>query len=181
MAVMNLVRSIPDPLKRVPMVGADRIYLSPKNMHEKAAVAPHVVWELFKVPSDYISVHWPLRHIAMDEECSRLLIAAGQRGFCYYTFKMAKWRLFRKETQESALLITGGVAVFQDFILVAASNTMNDGDYLYAFNSTDQLDLDTAISTPTKRLLLMNLRSESELNICNLLRRRPSIELCFRI
>lgn len=62
--------------------------------------------------------------------------------------------------QERALLITGGVSVFQDFILVSACNVENETEAIYVFNIADQLDLDTAILLQTNRVLLMSSRCE---------------------
>lgn len=39
------------------------------------------------------------KYIGTDRECSRVLVAAGTRGFCFCTLKNSKWRLFRKEAQ----------------------------------------------------------------------------------
>lgn len=43
------------------MIGSDRVYLSPRRLHDELASAPHLVWESCKVPYDYIAANWPLR------------------------------------------------------------------------------------------------------------------------
>ncbi|KAI1703786.1 RIC1 domain-containing protein [Ditylenchus destructor] len=158
--LMNFIRSVPEFLERVIMVGSDRICISPMKSHEKHATAPHCIWATYKVPHDYISANWPIRHLAINSECNRVLVVAGNRGFCFCTLKNMKWKIFQKEAQERALLITGGVSVFQDFILVSACNVDNESEAIYAFNIADQLDLDTAIVLQTNRILLMSSRQD---------------------
>uniref|UniRef100_A0A915E3L8 Protein RIC1 homolog n=1 Tax=Ditylenchus dipsaci TaxID=166011 RepID=A0A915E3L8_9BILA len=158
LTMMNLVRSVPEILERVIMVGSDRVCLSPMRSHEKNATAPHFIWQTYKVPFKYITTNWPLRYVRIDTECNRVLVVAGTRGFCYCMLKNMKWKIFNTEAQEKALSLNGGLAVFQDFIIVAA--THEETDHIYAFSINEQLKLESATSVPTNRILLMSSRQD---------------------
>lgn len=54
--------------------------------------------------------------------------------------------------------VTGGLVVFQNYILCAANRADDDSECIFAFDLSGQLDLDTASSIPTQRVLLLNLR-----------------------
>lgn len=119
--LMNFVKSVPEYIERLVMLGSDRVCISPLKSHEELATAPHCIWETYKVPYDYISANCPIRYLGVDPKCNRVLVVAGSRGFCYYIFKSAKWRLFRKESQVfvsleffefSTVLILGKIVVF---------------------------------------------------------------------
>lgn len=60
--------------------------------------------------------------------------------------------------QEKALFLTGGLAVFDEFILAAGCDTSTDTENLFIFHQDDQLDLDTADKVLTNRTLMMNAR-----------------------
>jgi hypothetical protein len=72
--------------------------------------------------------------------------------------KTNKWRLFRKEAQEKALFLTGGIAVYGEFILAAGCDTSLDTENLFIFRKDDQLDMDAAETILTNRTLMMNSR-----------------------
>ncbi|KAI6172535.1 Protein RIC1-like protein [Aphelenchoides besseyi] len=156
--VMNLVHSVQDCLDRVALVGSDRVHVSPRRNHEQNATAPQFVWRTFNLPYEYIGANWPIRFVGFDADCKRILVVAGARGLCYFGMKTGKWRLFRKEAQEKALFLTGGLAVFEDFILAAGCDTSNDTENIFIFHQDDQLDLDTADKLLTNRTLMMNGR-----------------------
>uniref|UniRef100_A0AC34QZ31 Uncharacterized protein n=1 Tax=Panagrolaimus sp. JU765 TaxID=591449 RepID=A0AC34QZ31_9BILA len=106
LGMINLSRSISvnqpslECFDRVALVSADSIYLSPSRNKEKLATAPHCVWSIYSPPQEYISVNFPLRFAAFDENCEKSLIVAGTRGFAHLQIKSGKWRLFRNENQE---------------------------------------------------------------------------------
>lgn len=81
------------------MVSCDKVHVSPRRSHEQNASAPQFIWRTFDVPYEYIGANWPIRFVAFDAECSRVLVVGGARGFCYFNMKTNKWRLFRKEAQ----------------------------------------------------------------------------------
>jgi hypothetical protein len=45
------------------MVGADRIYLCPDDHNDQimANSAPHLIWQQFKPPHNYITSNWPIK------------------------------------------------------------------------------------------------------------------------
>ncbi|CAD5217774.1 unnamed protein product [Bursaphelenchus xylophilus] len=154
--VMNIVHSQPDSADRIVLLGNDKVYLSPKRCHQPKASAPQFVWPTYSVPHDYISANWPVRLVGFDPDCNKILVVVGSRGFCFYNFKTNKWRLFRKEAQEKALFVTGGVTVFEDFIVACACDTSQEAENIYIFHHEDQLDLDSAEKLRTGRVLFMN-------------------------
>lgn len=60
--------------------------------------------------------------------------------------------------QEKALFLTGGLAVFDDFILAAGCDTSEDTENLFIFHQDDQLDLGSVEKVLTSRTLTMNSR-----------------------
>ncbi|CAD5213198.1 unnamed protein product [Bursaphelenchus okinawaensis] len=154
--VMNIVHSQQDSVDRIVLLGHDKVYLSPKRCYQTEASAPQYVWPTFTVPHDYISPNWPVRLVGFDSECAKIMVVVGTRGFCYYNFKTNKWRLFRKEAQEKSLFVTGGITVFEDFIIACACDKSQETENIYIFHHEDQLDLELAEKVRTGRVLLMN-------------------------
>uniref|UniRef100_A0A914EG37 Protein RIC1 homolog n=1 Tax=Acrobeloides nanus TaxID=290746 RepID=A0A914EG37_9BILA len=146
---------------RVIMVGANKVMLSPQRRLEKLAKAPYCVWNTFRIPYEYISLNWPIRFVGIDEECARIIAVAGNRGFAYYSLKSSKWKLFRNEAQEQALLVTGGVAVFNDFIVVTGCDMENDEENVFIYSCNQQLESSSATKFPvSQRIMMMNLRDD---------------------
>uniref|UniRef100_A0A914ZAQ3 Protein RIC1 homolog n=1 Tax=Panagrolaimus superbus TaxID=310955 RepID=A0A914ZAQ3_9BILA len=146
---------------RIALISADSVLLSPSREKEKLATAPHCFWNTYSPPQEYISVNWPLRYAAVDEECSKHLIVSGTRGFAHLNLKTNKWRLFRNETQEQSLLVTGGVAVFQEHLLVVGCDLsrQEEGIFVYAMNK--QIDNNTSTHFPIpSRSMVINLRND---------------------
>lgn len=48
--------------------------------------------------------------------------------------------------------------MFNDFIVLAASNLDNETDHIYTFHVSEQLDLDLAVTFGTNRILSMSSR-----------------------
>uniref|UniRef100_A0A914H3U2 Protein RIC1 homolog n=1 Tax=Globodera rostochiensis TaxID=31243 RepID=A0A914H3U2_GLORO len=160
---INLIQSVENSHSRhVMMFGSDRVYLSPSISADQtvACSAPHLIWKVFKPPHNYLAVNGPIMLMATDFDCNKFLAVAGRHGFCLYNFKSAKWRMFRKEAQEQSLSLSGGIAIFEDFVICSACNTdFSDGENerIYAFHAEKQLDLDVANSIPTNKVLQMSL------------------------
>ncbi|KAL3078975.1 hypothetical protein niasHS_014757 [Heterodera schachtii] len=161
--LINILQSAENAHSRhVVMFGSDRLYLSPSISADQmtACNAPHFIWKVLRPPHNYLSANGPITLIATDVNCNRLLAIAASHGFCIYNFKFSKWRMFRKESQEQSLLLNGGLAIYENYIICSASNSeFPDGEKerIYVFHAEKQLDLDEANSIQTNRILQMAL------------------------
>ena len=146
---------------RVALLSADSVSLSPARGKEKQATAPHCFWTCYSPPQEYISVNYPLRFAAFDEDCCKSLVVSGSRGFAHYQMKTGKWRLFRNENQEQNFLVTGGVTIFQDHIIAVGSDLSYQEEGIYAYPISKQIDQYTANKfIIPNRAMLINLRND---------------------
>jgi hypothetical protein len=158
--LINLVKSIQNIHDSLIYIGSDRIFYCPnKQNNHFYCSAPQLVWQLIKPPHGYITNNWPIKHAAMSRvtDFEKILIIGGSHGFCFFNFKISKWRMFRKESQESSLLLTGGIDIFGSFIICSACNLDSKEERLYVFKLEDQLDTDLAVFISTNRILLMKI------------------------
>ena len=167
LALTHMTRSISvnqpsmECMDRIALVGSDSVWLSPPRNKEKLATAPHCFWNAHSPPQEYISVNWPLRYAAVDEDGSKNLIVSGTRGFAHLNLKTNKWRLFRNETQEQSLLVTGGVAVFQEQLIAVGCDLSRQEEGIFVYSMTKQIDSNTATHFPIpNRAMLINMRND---------------------
>ncbi|VDM36928.1 unnamed protein product [Toxocara canis] len=167
LSVLSLSRAISvcnpnmENFESVVLLSSNRIYLSPAKEREQSASAPHSVWNIFSVPNDYLSSNWPLRIAAVDRENARWIVAAGSRGFAYCNTMTGKWRLFGNESQERDMLVTGGLAVWRGFVLVACYDIDRDREQLRFYPLDRQLDNQYCSRHDTdSRILMLSRRGD---------------------
>lgn len=76
------------------------------------------VWQHIKIPSDYMSINWPLRYASISTD-GTLIAVAGRRGLAHYSTVSGRWKLFQDERQERDFVVRGGLLWFHH-VLVAA-------------------------------------------------------------
>ncbi|PIA16811.1 hypothetical protein COEREDRAFT_15028 [Coemansia reversa NRRL 1564] len=105
--------------KRVCLFSDDKVFVH-RGALATGARQPELQWLVVHVPPGYVASHWPLRYVAVDDEGQHVAVA-GQRGVAYYSVTAGRWRLFRSTQQEAALVCTGGLLWYRDYLVVACT------------------------------------------------------------
>ncbi|VDK51686.1 unnamed protein product [Anisakis simplex] len=111
----------------VVLLSSNRVLLSPAKEKEQSACAPHSVWNIFSIPNEYLSMNWPIRIATVDGENVKWIVAAGTRGF-------------KEKLQERDMLVTGGLAIWRGFVMVACYDLDRDCEQLRFYPLDRQLD-----------------------------------------
>ncbi|XP_076842410.1 guanine nucleotide exchange factor subunit RIC1 [Brachyhypopomus gauderio] len=117
----------------------------------------HKHWHVVQIQSTYLESNWPIRFAAIDS-AGQCVAVAGRRGFAHYSLHTRKWKLFGNITQEQSMTVTGGLAWWNDFVVVACYNFPHQQEELRLFQRT--LNLDNAFACVTElhtRTLLLNV------------------------
>eukprot|EP00038_Savillea_parva_P031228 m.83974 g.83974 ORF g.83974 m.83974 type:complete len:1288 (+) comp9574_c0_seq1:153-4016(+) len=91
-------------------------------------------WQMIQIPDSYLWANWPIRYVAVDA-FGQSIAVAGARGVAHYSVASRKWRLFGNESQEQTLRCSGGLAWWNDLLVVPCSN--DDGTYEVRFYPRD--------------------------------------------
>ncbi|RXN13604.1 RAB6A-GEF complex partner 1 [Labeo rohita] len=81
----------------------------------------HKHWQVVQIHSTYLETNWPIRFAAIDWS-GQCVAVAGRRGFAHYSLYTRKWKLFGNVTQEQNMTVTGGLAWWNDFVVIACYN-----------------------------------------------------------
>ncbi|KAM9735806.1 LOW QUALITY PROTEIN: guanine nucleotide exchange factor subunit RIC1 [Menidia menidia] len=107
----------------------------------------HKHWHVVQIHSTYLESNWPIRFAAIDT-AGQCMAVAGRRGFAHYSLYTRKWKLFGNVTQEQNMTVTGGLAWWNDFIVVACYNFTDQQEQLRLYQRT--ANLDNAFASVTK-------------------------------
>ncbi|XP_035379345.1 guanine nucleotide exchange factor subunit RIC1 isoform X1 [Electrophorus electricus] len=120
----------------------------------------HKHWHVVQIQSTYLESNWPVRFAAIDSS-GQFLAVAGRRGFAHYSLHTRKWKLFGNITQEQSMTVTGGLAWWNDFVVVACYNFLHQQEELRLFLRSSNLDIAFACVTKlhTGTLLLNVFRN----------------------
>lgn len=129
------------------MQGEDKLYLNPEDgladsssTHQSCpSVVSNRQWHVLTPPPSYLANNWPIRYAAMSSS-GNWLAAAGRRGFSHYSLLSRRWKMFGNETQESDMLVTGGLAWWKEFICVPCYNLLDQRDEIRLYNRESKLD-----------------------------------------
>ncbi|XP_066502732.1 guanine nucleotide exchange factor subunit RIC1 isoform X1 [Hoplias malabaricus] len=117
----------------------------------------HKHWHVVQIHSTYLESNWPIRFAAIDS-AGQCLAVAGRRGFAHYSLFTRKWKLFGNITQEQSMTVTGGIAWWKDFVVVACYNIIDQQEELRLYHRS--CNLDNAFASITKlhaETLLLNV------------------------
>ena len=89
--------------------------------------------QIIQVDRNYIMKNWPIKMVALNERYKYLAIA-GSNGLCMVNYSKNKWKLYVNETQEMSFRCTGGIAWWND-ILVVGSTTNSSHKHSISFHS----------------------------------------------
>nr|XP_006627063.1 PREDICTED: RAB6A-GEF complex partner protein 1 isoform X1 [Lepisosteus oculatus] len=151
--------------EQVLLHGEDRLYLTcgdhaqahststehrlPREMsplHTSASVSQglstllgHRHWHVVQIHSTYLESNWPIRFAAIDT-LGQCVAIAGRCGFAHYSLYTRKWKLFGNITQEQNMMVTGGLAWWKDFIVIACYNLIDQQEELRLYLRSANLD-----------------------------------------
>ncbi|XP_033979119.1 RAB6A-GEF complex partner protein 1 isoform X2 [Trematomus bernacchii] len=107
----------------------------------------HKHWHVVQIHSTYLESNWPIRFAAIDT-VGQCMAVAGRRGFAHYSLFTRKWKLFGNITQEQNMTVTGGLAWWKDFVVVACYNYTDQQEQLRLYQRS--ANLDNAFASVTK-------------------------------
>ncbi|XP_029024452.1 guanine nucleotide exchange factor subunit RIC1 isoform X2 [Betta splendens] len=107
----------------------------------------HKHWHVVQIHSTYLESNWPIRFAAIDT-AGQCMAVAGRRGLAHYSLFTRKWKLFGNITQEQNMTVTGGLAWWNDFVVVACYNFMDQQEQLRLYQRSSNLD--NAFASVTK-------------------------------
>ncbi|XP_014883028.1 guanine nucleotide exchange factor subunit RIC1 isoform X2 [Poecilia latipinna] len=107
----------------------------------------HKHWHVVQIHSTYLESNWPIRFAAIDT-AGQCMAVAGRRGFAHYSLFTRKWKLFGNITQEQNMTVTGGLAWWKDFVVVACYNFTDQQEQLRLYQRSSNLD--NAFASVTK-------------------------------
>ncbi|KAM4528013.1 guanine nucleotide exchange factor subunit RIC1 isoform 2-T2 [Odontesthes bonariensis] len=107
----------------------------------------HKHWHVVQIHSTYLESNWPIRFAAIDT-AGQCMAVAGRRGFAHYSLYTRKWKLFGNITQEQNMTVTGGLAWWKDFVVVACYNFTDQQEQLRLYQRS--ANLDNAFASVTK-------------------------------
>ncbi|XP_029941526.1 guanine nucleotide exchange factor subunit RIC1 [Salarias fasciatus] len=99
----------------------------------------HKHWHVVQIHSTYLESNWPIRFAAIDT-AGQCMAVAGRRGFAHYSLYTRKWKLFGNITQEQNMMVTGGLAWWNDFVVVACYNFIDQQEQLRLYQRSSNLD-----------------------------------------
>lgn len=119
----------------------------------------HRHWHVVQISSTYLESNWPIRFSAIDKLGQNIAVA-GKFGFAHYSLLTKKWKLFGNITQEQNMIVTGGLAWWNDFMVLACYNLSDRQEELRIYLRTSNLDNAFAHVTkaPIETLLLSVFR-----------------------
>lgn len=119
----------------------------------------HRHWHVVQISSTYLESNWPIRFSAIDKLGQNIAVA-GKCGFAHYSLLTKKWKLFGNITQEQNMIVTGGLAWWNDFMVLACYNLSDRQEELRIYLRTSNLDNAFAHVTkaPLETLLLSVFR-----------------------
>ncbi|KAB1279634.1 RAB6A-GEF complex partner protein 1 [Camelus dromedarius] len=91
------------------------------------------------ISSTYLESNWPIRFSAIDKLGQNIAVV-GKFGFAHYSLLTKKWKLFGNITQEQNMIVTGGLAWWNDFIVLACYNISDRQEELRVYLRTSNLD-----------------------------------------
>ncbi|XP_039615497.1 guanine nucleotide exchange factor subunit RIC1 [Polypterus senegalus] len=117
----------------------------------------HRHWHVVQMHSTYLESNWPIRYASIDTQ-GQCVAVAGRFGFAHYSLFTRKWKLFGNITQEQNMVVTGGLAWWNDFIVIACYNFIDRQEELRLYLRSSNLD--NAFASITKlhsETLLLNV------------------------
>ncbi|XP_075582036.1 guanine nucleotide exchange factor subunit RIC1 isoform X3 [Pelecanus crispus] len=84
--------------------------------------------------------HWHVVQFSAIDKLGQNVAVVGKFGFAHYSLLTKKWKLFGNITQEQNMMVTGGLAWWNDFIVLACYNLNDHQEELRIYLRTSNLD-----------------------------------------
>uniref|UniRef100_H0Z3M8 Guanine nucleotide exchange factor subunit RIC1 n=1 Tax=Taeniopygia guttata TaxID=59729 RepID=H0Z3M8_TAEGU len=84
--------------------------------------------------------HWHVVQFSAIDKLGQNVAVVGKFGFAHYSLLTKKWKLFGNITQEQTMMVTGGLAWWNDFIVLACYNLNDHQEELRIYLRTSNLD-----------------------------------------
>ncbi|XP_069633341.1 guanine nucleotide exchange factor subunit RIC1 isoform X4 [Haliaeetus albicilla] len=84
--------------------------------------------------------HWHVVQFSAIDKLGQNVAVVGKFGFAHYSLLTKKWKLFGNITQEQNMTVTGGLAWWNDFIVLACYNLNDHQEELRIYLRTSNLD-----------------------------------------
>ncbi|CAL1569341.1 unnamed protein product [Knipowitschia caucasica] len=149
----------------------------------------HKHWHVVQIHSTYLESNWPIRFAAIDT-AGQCMAVAGRRGFAHYSLYTRKWKLFGNVTQEQNMTVTGGLAWWNDFVVVSCYNFNDQQEQLRLYLRTSNLDnvfasvtklhSDTLLLNVFKDMIIL-FRADCSICLYSLERRNDSPTVCVNV
>ncbi|XP_068781522.1 guanine nucleotide exchange factor subunit RIC1 isoform X2 [Struthio camelus] len=114
----------------------------------------HRHWHVVQIHSTYLESNWPIRFSAIDKLGQNVAVV-GKFGFAHYSLLTEKWKLFGNIVQEQNMMVTGGLAWWNDFIVLACYNLNDHQEELRTYLQTSNLDNTFAYITKVQAATLL--------------------------
>ncbi|XP_065214700.1 guanine nucleotide exchange factor subunit Rich isoform X2 [Planococcus citri] len=95
-------------------------------------------WVIIPVPATYLSTTWPVRYAAIDND-GKFIAVAGRFGLAHYSMITHKWNIFRNETQEKDMVVSGGLLWWRSCIIAGCYSEPDDQDQIRIYPREPQL------------------------------------------
>uniref|UniRef100_A0AC35TUA3 Histone-lysine N-methyltransferase, H3 lysine-79 specific n=1 Tax=Rhabditophanes sp. KR3021 TaxID=114890 RepID=A0AC35TUA3_9BILA len=136
-----------------------QIHCSPSRERERYSRASYAIWNSIEIPFNYIILNWPIRFVACDEFCEKTIAVAGNRGLAMYNLVSKKWKLLKNELQEGNISVTGGIFMWQNYLVSVGCDVEKEREEIVFFDVNAQLDSDLAFRTKLpNRVTMINFR-----------------------
>nr|XP_033781566.1 RAB6A-GEF complex partner protein 1 isoform X2 [Geotrypetes seraphini] len=109
------------------------------DSHGLSTLLGHRHWHVVQIHSTYLESNWPIRFSTVDKVGQNIAVV-GKFGFAHYSLLSKKWKLFGNITQEQSMIVTGGLAWWNEFIILACYNLNDHHDELRVYLRTSNLD-----------------------------------------
>uniref|UniRef100_A0AAR2KIT9 Protein RIC1 homolog n=1 Tax=Pygocentrus nattereri TaxID=42514 RepID=A0AAR2KIT9_PYGNA len=160
-----------------------RPHTTPPLSQGLSTLLGHKHWHVVQV-NTHTASKWS-RFAAIDS-AGQCLAVAGRRGFAHYSLFTRKWKLFGNITQEQSMTVTGGLAWWNDFVIVACYNFIDQQEELRLYHRS--CNLDNAFASITKlhaETLLLNVfknmvilfRTDCSICLYSIEKKQDSVEL----
>ncbi|NXF71329.1 RIC1 protein, partial [Sclerurus mexicanus] len=113
--------------------------LGHRHWHVVQVIVAACLYVLCTWQDTYLESNWPIRFSAIDKLGQNVAVV-GKFGFAHYSLLTKKWKLFGNITQEQNMMVTGGLAWWNDFIVLACYNLNDRQEELRIYLRTSNLD-----------------------------------------
>ncbi|KAL4593639.1 RAB6A-GEF complex partner protein 1-like isoform X1, partial [Arapaima gigas] len=134
------------------------------------------------IDSTYLESNWPLRFTAVDTSGHQVAVA-GRRGFAHYSLVSRKWKLFGNVAQELSMAVTGGLAWWNDHVVVSCYNIPDRREEIRLYPRLSNLDNSYASITKVRsdtlllslfRNIILLFRADCSAGLYGIIRRSDS-------